>query len=498
MPNKLKDLMTRWLSLIGPGAIVASLTIGAGELVFSSRGGALFGYHLLAYFLLICLLKWALVFMAARHIVLTGSHPAQRWCALPGPRGWLVWVFMVLAVIAFPIWVGFHAGTIGTLLDSLLSELGVPSATSYGSHIIYGLVVLVLVMLLVRTGNYQRLERVQVAIVSVMLGCVLLSLFFLSPNWSEVIRGMFAFHNLEYPSWVASNYPEIAKRPIWMELATYVGVLGGSGYDYLAYVSFLRDKGWGAASESTLGRTEREQLARDHSHANQKWVWVSFVDTTISFAIVFFFSAVFVICGTLVLRPQQQIPDGTDLLTLQAKFVEAGSTWLRPMYFLGAFLAMFGTLYGTIEVAPTVAREFARALFSKEFAPQQLHRWVTNWVGMGGVVVLLWTFASIWWFGNAKPKGLIALLDPANLFTGVLACGWITCLSCWSEFRFLPRSMRAPGLLIAINIVGCMVFTLLGIKAYWDYGGIGALAILMATIVAGWIAAWCYVRFVQP
>ena len=47
MEFKLGIVPAKWMSIIGPGAIIASLTIGAGELVFSSRGGALFGYDLL-------------------------------------------------------------------------------------------------------------------------------------------------------------------------------------------------------------------------------------------------------------------------------------------------------------------------------------------------------------------------------------------------------------------------------------------------------------------
>ena len=71
----------RWLAIFGPGAVIASLTIGAGELIFSSRAGALFGYRLLWFFLLVLVLKWVLVFGTARHMVLTGAHPFRR-CSL--------------------------------------------------------------------------------------------------------------------------------------------------------------------------------------------------------------------------------------------------------------------------------------------------------------------------------------------------------------------------------------------------------------------------------
>src|SRR5258705_13553797 len=85
-----------WLTIFGPGAVIASLTIGSGELIFSSRGGALFGYRLLFVFLVVLGLKWVLVLTAARHMVLSGAHPFQRWVMLPGPRGWLPTAFLVL------------------------------------------------------------------------------------------------------------------------------------------------------------------------------------------------------------------------------------------------------------------------------------------------------------------------------------------------------------------------------------------------------------------
>src|SRR5256885_14815679 len=112
----------RWVTIFGPGAVIASLTIGSGELIFSSRGGALFGYRLLWFFLLVLLLKWVLVFVSARHMVLTGAHPFQRWMELPGPRGWFPLVFVLLALVCFPIWVSFHSGTLGALISGLTGK----------------------------------------------------------------------------------------------------------------------------------------------------------------------------------------------------------------------------------------------------------------------------------------------------------------------------------------------------------------------------------------
>ena len=104
-----------WLTVFGPGAIIASLTIGTGELIFSSRGGALFGYRILFLFVVISLLKWGLVVASSRHMVLTGVHPYQRMFDLPGPRGWCPLVLMLIAAVCLPIWISFHSGVLGNV-----------------------------------------------------------------------------------------------------------------------------------------------------------------------------------------------------------------------------------------------------------------------------------------------------------------------------------------------------------------------------------------------
>jgi hypothetical protein len=473
----------RWLALFGPGAIVASLTIGAGELVFSSRGGALFGYRLLGLFLLTCVLKWSLVFATARHFVLSGAHPFQRWCDCPGPRGWLPMVFLLLGIVAFPIWVGFHAGTVGTLLASLTD-----SGTSVrgAAHFIWGIAVLILLMPLVLTGGYRRLERIQLAIVALMLLAVLVSVFWLQPDIARFLSEALTPLALAYPDW-ADSVPGLETPPLWVELATYVSVVGGSGYDYLAYVAFLRDKQWGAAGGEPLDGESLANVARTPAHPYRRWVIAPLVDATLSFLIVLVFSAVFLTCGAEILRPQQSVPGGSDLLTLQAEFVATGASWLRPLYFAGALLAMLGTLYGTIEVAPTIAHELQLSLSLGHWQPRRLHRFVSLYVMTGAIAVLIISLVAYLQSGAKTPPGLIAILAPAGLFTGVLACGIISLLAVWSDYRHLPAPLRMPIWLQAVNVAGGILFLLLGLKAYWDHNGWTALLILSGTVMVGMV-----------
>jgi len=479
----------RWLSVFGPGAIIASLTIGVGELVFSTRGGALFGYRLLGYFAVVLLMKWVLVFASARHMVLTGAHPFQRWMALPGPRGWLPWVFLLLAVPCFPIWVCFHAGTLGTLVAGLT---GTSEVWNGAAPLAWGFVLLLSVLGLCSLGGYGALERIQLLIVLAMLGSVLVALFFIHPDWLQLLHGLFVPQPVHYPDWLSKSHPAIAARPVWIEVSTYVGIIGGSSYDYLAYVSYLRDKGWGRAGAGIVSIDELKASDAVTRQAAARWLRVPLIDCTLSFAAVLLFTAAFVICGAKVLGPQHQVPDGSNLLSLQAQFVTAVHPWLKHVYFAGAFLAVFGTLYGTIEVAPTILREIVAAVKPEavERLRPDLRRWAIAWSGWGGVLLLIACLVRQLAGGTGQPPALIALLTPANLFTGVLGCGVICLSNVWME-RFLPAGQRMPFVLGFLSVGASLIFTVLGVKAYWDHSGYVAFGIFAGTLLAGIAgAAW--------
>jgi len=346
-----------WIRIFGPGAVIASLTIGSGELIFSTRGGALFGYPLLWIFLVVCILKWILVYSGSRHLILSGVHPIQRWMDLPGPRGWLPLTFLILAIISFPIWVSFHAGTLGTLLNALT-----PSADGQDSYAYYlwGALLSGGVLALILSGSYQRLERIQLILVCTMLAGVTLSLFMLGPVWLDLLSGLIP-QKIAYPNWIDS-LEAFRNRPLAVEIGTYVGVIGGGAYDYLAYMSYLREKKWGQAGKPPANNAELIEIEKHIDHPNRRWLRAPMIDCAISFLLIFIFSTVFLACGKIVLGSQQMVPSGTNLLTFQAAIVNSSFPWMKSFYFVGAFLAMFGTLYGTIEVAPAILKEIQIAL----------------------------------------------------------------------------------------------------------------------------------------
>jgi len=500
-----------WVRIFGPGAIIASLTIGTGELIFSTRGGAIFGYDILYVFAFISLLKWGLVVSTSRHMVLTGVHPYERMIDLPGPRGWMPIMLLLMATVSLPIWISFHAGVLGNLTSWIT---GTREAMHGGADYLWGAGILAMILLLSATCGYSVLERVQLFVVTTMVFCAGLSLVIYNPDWLDLLSGLVP-RPLAYPEWLPENYPEIARHSVWVETTRYVGVIGGAGFDYLAYTSWLRQKSWGVLP----GKATPEQIAQiaaDPQHEVRKWINAPLVDCAISFALIIAFSAVFVASGTIVLRAEEIVPDEANLLNLQARFVTQISTVLLPLYVVGAFLAMLGTLYGTIEVGCSIADEMARSFcpsWSKERSGW-LKKAVLGWCGTIAMALLVWLLVRQMSPATplpdtggtpvavsedvpaeevdsateparvAKPRLLLAILTPVNLFTGVLSCGLICLAAVWMDRRWLPPELQPPLWLTCLNIVSAIIFLGLGLKGYWENENRDVILISMLGILA--------------
>ncbi len=491
-----------WLRVFGPGAVIASLTIGTGELIFSSRGGVIFGYNILFLFTLICLLKWTLAYSAARHMVISGAHPLERWMDLPfGPRGWLTVLFFLLAAALIPVWVSFHSSVLGDLLAGLTGtkrHLGGATIHLWGSGLLIG------VFLLALSGGYSALEKIQLVIVACMLVAVIVALLLFQPDWLEFLLGFIVPRRLEYPAWLLSDSQPaarlIADRPVWVELSLYAGVIGGAGYDYLAYTSFIRDKQWGNAvpvaqdaalevDESVVGAAQRPTL---DDQTLRQWLRAPLVDCTLSFLVVLLFSAVFVASGKLVLGPEHQLPGDGAFLEHQAQFLTRIHPWLYPLYVAAAFLAIAGTLYGTLEVAPTILRETALAVVPNKLTrgnSRQLRNLAIGWCTGVALVVLAVNFFYQLRVGEEKLPGLTTLLIPVNLFTSVFACGVICFLNPWVDLR-LPVQHRMPRALVALNLIGGVAFVVVALRGYWDFAGWWAIGILLAILAFGILVTW--------
>ena len=121
-PWSLKKI-TALASVFGPAAIVASVSIGAGETIVVVRTGAWAGYNLLWLVLLSCVVKGIFVtYLLGRYTAVSGEYIGNRLAKLPGPRGWLLIAIVIFEMVGAPLaWVPIGKPC-GALLHHLFKD----------------------------------------------------------------------------------------------------------------------------------------------------------------------------------------------------------------------------------------------------------------------------------------------------------------------------------------------------------------------------------------
>jgi len=458
-----KNNPVKWLRFFGPGAIIASCTIGSGEVLFSSRGGAIFGYHILWIFLLASLMKWVLCYSSMRHMILSGAHPFERWNHIAGPYGWFPLFMFIIVLISLPIWYSFLSGVLGT---ACMWVFGPQEFFSGHDTYWWASIALLVAMIIVLIGNYRTLEFAQVALIAMMLACMVLAVIVLKPDFWLVLQGVFVPKIPQYPDWV-QELKEFRDRTPLLEIMVYISAIGGASFDYLAYLSFLRDKKWGASSVGVLPREALEEISAQKNHVARVWLRAAVIDTVVSFVVIAFLSACFSILSTVVLAPEHVVPKNEQLLNHQAEFLSAVAPWMVPIYKGAIFAAFLSILYGGPELGFRVVVEYLNSTsrFRNRF-PERRLRWLfIAWVLMGGLV-LLWVG---WAVKQVHPDfSLIKIISPVSIYTGVLTCGFYCLLNPWMDWKFLPPGLRMNKLLVLLNLIAGVLFVVLGIKASWD------------------------------
>ncbi|MQA94328.1 MAG: hypothetical protein GEV11_06610 [Streptosporangiales bacterium] len=453
------------LLVFGPGVIVASSTIGSGELIFSARGGAVFSYAIMWTFVVAAAAKFAMVYATNRYMVVTGENPMHRWAVqFPGPRGWFPMLIGLISVVSFPSWAGGLSTAIGQLMPQMT---GIGAGASAGQWWATGL--LLLAGVLAWTGSYDRMEKAQTVIVGLMIVAVAVSMFALTPDWLGALGGLIP-QLPAYDTWVATDYPDIASRPIWLEIATYLGAIGGGVYDYVGYSGMLREKKWGLLGyERTsdlrerflaLPKGSRLPLSDDAEDVRtaKKWQRAPFGDTLLSFAAVTVLAIMFAINGAALLHEQRQVPEGEETLLHQAQFLTTLSPALEYLYYVGVFFAFFGTLYALWEIYSYTTYETLGAVFPKirRGGVALVRRYLYPYVAIAGVA-LIWTVGE-----------LVAIVTPASVLGGVLGCGLFALALLWTEKAMLPEAYRMRPAMRWYVLVAGILLTVLGIVSVYE------------------------------
>ena len=316
--------------------------------------------------------------------------------------------------------------------------------------------------------SYGFLEKMQTAVVALLLICMGVAAIFTRPDLKAIVLGTLVPTPPRFEPWLIEKYPEtFADRNPWVEMVVYLGAIGGGTQDYFGYLGLLRQKAWGM-----LGRLGNlvtpAPAAIDTDPANiargRRWLRAPLADVGISFAAVLLFTLAFVILGAAMLHPEHQVPTGMNLLELQFGYLVRPDQpgFLRLVlglvYKTGVFFAFLGTIWGAYELYTWTTREcLVAAMPSLRAVPVRTFRLATLlWCGLGGLTLL--------WSLDASP---VKIVTPAALVGSSLTCG-IWCFAIlWSDRTSVPRPLRAGlGLNLLILLAGIVLTIVPAIGLY--------------------------------
>ncbi len=397
----------RVLHIFGPAAIVASVAIGAGETIVVVRAGAWAGYGLLWLVLLSVIVKGIFVtYLLGRYTAVSGEPISQRLVRVPGPRGWLLILIVLLEMAAAgPLWAAV-ARPCGDLLYYLLfANQGTVVSPETQKWIARGITLAFIIAALGFSVvmNYDKLEKQQVIICCLLVLGTIIGTVLVKPDLWEALKGSLAFGRVpEFPGWA----PATVKSQPALTLATTFGYVGGSVLGYIVYANWISLHGWGITSHPQIDEirqraaagTPGDYLPQDTNLAKRvlrslaplKW------DVACGALVLWIVTASFMMAGAAVLYPlaaRGELPASLSdwsLLTDQAYIWRNIHPALIWVYYICVLLALWGTLQAFPEIYSRTIFDFSQAIWpTKHWSQKKIHAVVLVYVLVMSALVIV-------------------------------------------------------------------------------------------------------------
>ena len=322
-----RGLLAR-LRNLGPGIVVSGSIVGSGEILLTAGLGAAAGFVLLWWVLFSCWIKSLIQAELARYVVTTGDTYLRALNRLPGKLrffnkervAWPIWLGLVGFVPGILIGGGIIGGA-GQALGLLLGPV-VPAMTETWATVSAA----ALVMLILGTGAYMRLEKAMLVLVMSFTAATIVSALLMQTTefratGTDILSGLTFDFPLEHAV---------------LALAMY-GATGVASGEIAAYTYWCVEKGYPTfvgGDRNDPGWVER---ARGWVRVVQTDVWVTLVILTFA-TLSFFF------LGAGVLHRIGELPSGSETIAVLSRmYTQTLGPWSFWLFSFGAFCILFST-----------------------------------------------------------------------------------------------------------------------------------------------------------
>jgi Mn2+/Fe2+ NRAMP family transporter len=345
------------LAILGPSLIWAGEFIGSGEVILSTRVGAILGPTVLWAIVVGVVLKFWIGMAGARYTVCTGEGMIDMIARVPGPKNWGVWITLIAQSAAATISIGSIAAAAGIFVHSLIGI----------SPILAGWLVTVFALVVVWFNVFDFLKIIMsLFVVIIVLGVLYVSLT-VFPGIGTILKGLL-FDVPTVPDWALVNNG-VQANP-WREILPLLGWAAGGFASQVWYTYWVIGAGYGASAGRGYGKPADEHMLKTMSvataHKIKGWCHVVYADASLAMIIGVVTTVGFLIAGAGVLRPNHLAPEGPQVATTLATVFSSQWGGIGGLLFMIAgACALIGTQIGQLAGWPRLFADTIRICFPK-------------------------------------------------------------------------------------------------------------------------------------
>lgn len=457
--------------MIGPGAVLVGLSIGAGEIVIWPRTVAEHGAGMVWAAVIGVFLQLWINFEIGRWTIATGETAYTGFSRVWRGFGPLFILLNVMAWLA-PGW----AQASGSAAKALLAGPDFGAGTFWGSRTCWTCLTFGVVWLLLFGPKmiYNTVEKsIELMVVTVTGGLIVVAFVVGSEaTWIELGEGIL---NVGYKA------PDFATKDLFIALV----FAGAGGTSNLFYSFYLRDKNIGMGAlipdmqNPLRGRTETIPStgfayveSPENTQRFRSWFRYLIGDQVLFFWGLNTFTLLLFIYGALAVlhhhQPEKIVPGDATLIwdesiILRDAFSRWGSmgSWIGQQLFL---LVGVATLFSTqLAIVDGVSRSIADIIYTNFAAARRkdLSWWYAviamSWIVVGCVLT------AVIEANNIKQLGV--LFNAA--YMGGFAMAIYVPLTLYMNLKYLPRSARPSWLFIVMGGVASVIYMGFAIACMW-------------------------------
>ncbi|MBD2773712.1 Nramp family divalent metal transporter [Iningainema tapete] len=418
---------------LGPSFLWMLSAAGSGELLFTPRIAALYGYSLLWALLAAVILKWFINREVGRFSVCTGATILEGFKQIPGPKNWAVWLILLPQVF---VAISTVAGLSGAAATALILMTG-------GTVQMWTVIIIIVTAAIVLLGQYSVVEKISSYIGIARTVAVVAAAIFVFPNVRQLTAGL---------------VPQIPNNVQYQEILPWLGFMLAGAAGLMWYSYWVEAKGYGAAGIKAKEAIDPKQLSPEQRKKLRGWISLMTFSNTLAVVGALLAALSFLILGGELLRPAELVPKENQVAQTLGSLL--GDLW-GPFGFWFMVAIVFITFCSTtLSVEDGFGRMFADGtqIILQGFGVQG--RWNNEkFLQRFYIVVLLAVLPIAIYLFFGEPVGLLqtaGAIEAAHIPI-------VTGLTLYLNYQMLPKELRPSKFTFGATAIAGIFFAVFAV-----------------------------------